>query len=315
MVDAVGTAFAVGQLVVAALQGVSVNKETCAILRERWERMQAALEKLQVDANSTDLPATHGAALDATIELGRETLDFIQTFSNAWLLRKAISYEKHRKKFQELGARLDRLLVEMQLGISVNTQAFLQELNRKYDADAKRQSQELTQLRDSVVTGQATTNRKVEGVRTALQKLDDLQRLQSTANARQNEDIIAKVQGLHDELRALRRIVSRSRSRSRSRGRSQSRRADQDAAGSPDAAETVSMWVHVCVCARACLCWASECSGWASLPFFLPYHSACWWVHKIENSFFAGLAVTDCCTDYESLWLAQLCKWDFGFKG
>ena len=242
MVDAVGTALSVANVVISALQGVRVNRSACACLGARWERISSAIDKLQNEneANSGDLPGTHLRALNATTDLGRETLVFIEAFTSAWYLRKVVSYQEHRQKFQDLGSRLDGLLVELQLGIAVDTRTFLSELERKYDDDAEQHSRELAELRRSVESGQAATNRKLDGVRTAVKKLGDLQRLRSTASRRQNESMIEMQRDLLDELKALRRIVSRSRSRSVSRGRSLGgdTRQERDA----DASEGVSTY-------------------------------------------------------------------------
>jgi uncharacterized protein (DUF885 family) len=229
MAEAVGVALSVAKLVIAALEGVSVNKSTCACLQARWARLQDSLERLR-RANSRDLSARLGE-LQATQDLGRETLEFIQAFTRTRFLGQVYNYQAHRQRFKELGERLDRLIQELQLGVALDTQDFLVELNRRFDNDTRLHASEMRRMQENLASGQVAADKKLDALVAAVEKLDDLQRLQSIKTTLVQEDMLARQTRILDDIQTLKRIVSRSRSRSASRGRSpgRGRRAERDA--------------------------------------------------------------------------------------
>ena len=261
MTEAVGVALSVAKLVIAALEGVSVNKSTCACLRARWARLQDSLERL-LRANPTDLSAGRLGALQATQDLGRETLEFIQAFTRTRFLGQVYNYQAHRQRFKELGERLDRLIQELHLGVALDTKDFLVELNRTFDNDTRLHASEMKRMHESLASGQVAADKKLDALVAAVKKLEDLHSIRTTPV---QEDMLARQTRILDDIQTLKRIVSRSRSRSASRGRSpgRGRRAERDASDgvstcgstpwrrSHDAQITGSMGVHVCSTGQA----------------------------------------------------------------
>eukprot|EP00802_Teleaulax_amphioxeia_P005291 Tamp_05295.p1 GENE.Tamp_05295~~Tamp_05295.p1 ORF type:complete len:901 (+),score=145.01 Tamp_05295:101-2704(+) len=145
---ALNAVFSLFPLVIAALEGVEVNKQTCRLLAEQWRRLQPTLPTLRMAKN---FGQSHMNALGALERLGQDTIAFITKFNRKGFFNKGWSHEADKAKFHELGARLSSLGQELNLNILTDARVFLHDLGKHHDADLV----DVRRLLQSMGAGQA----------------------------------------------------------------------------------------------------------------------------------------------------------------
>ena len=108
--------------VIAALEGVKVNKKTCSLLAQQWGRLQPTLPTLR---RAENFGQTHMNALEALEQLGRDTIAFVAKFNRKGFFNKGWNHRTDMDKFRDLGTRLSSLIQELQLNILTDARVFL----------------------------------------------------------------------------------------------------------------------------------------------------------------------------------------------
>ena len=122
MVDPIGVTLTLLDALRAAVEGVKANKEQCAALLERAQRVAHELQRLPVGLRLALKDRKIFVTLEQTL---RNAADFCVEFKGQEFLRRILTFSSDAAKFNDFNDRFGQVIAEANLAVSLDAYIWL----------------------------------------------------------------------------------------------------------------------------------------------------------------------------------------------